>query len=93
MNVNTVLGEVSPSDLGWTLPHEHLLSDIYVKFQPHREFMLFDIDLACAELVKFADAGGSTLVDVTTNDIGRSPMRFREIAERTGVNIVMGTGR
>ena len=37
MQVNTVLGSVSPADLGWTLPHEHLLSDIYVRFQPHRD--------------------------------------------------------
>lgn len=93
MKINTVLGEVSPADLGWTLPHEHLLSDIYVKFQPHREYMLFDLDLACVELAKFGAAGGSTLVDVTTNDIGRAPLRLREIARRTGVNIVMGTGR
>jgi predicted metal-dependent phosphotriesterase family hydrolase len=93
MNINTVRGEISPADLGWTLPHEHLLSDIYVKFQPHREYMLFDVDLACAELTKFADAGGSTLVDVTTVEIGRAPLRLREIATRTGVNIVMGTGR
>ena len=93
MNVNTVLGEVSPADLGWTLPHEHLLIDIYVRFQPHREYMLFDVDLACAELAPFAAAGGTTLVNVTTNEIGRSPLKLREIATRTGVNIVMGTGR
>jgi predicted metal-dependent phosphotriesterase family hydrolase len=93
MHVNTVLGEVSPADLGWTLPHEHLLIDIYVRFQPHREYMLFDVDLACAELATFASAGGSTLVNVTTNEIGRSPLKLREIATRTGVNIVMGTGR
>jgi phosphotriesterase-related protein len=55
--------------------------------------MLSDIDLACAELARFASAGGSTLVDVTTNEIGRSPLGLREIATRTGVNVVMGTGR
>jgi predicted metal-dependent phosphotriesterase family hydrolase len=93
MNVNTVLGEISPAHLGWTLPHEHLLIDIYVRFQPHREYMLFDVDLACAELAPFAAAGGTTIVNVTTNEIGRSPLKLREIATRAGVNIVMGTGR
>jgi phosphotriesterase-related protein len=93
VQVNTVLGGIAPADLGWTLPHEHLLIDLYVRFQPHREYMLFDVDLACAELAMFASAGGRTLVNVTTNDIGRSPIRLREIARRTGVNVVMGTGR
>jgi phosphotriesterase-related protein len=93
MRVNTVLGEVAADDLGWTLTHEHLLIDIYVRFQPHREYMLFDVDLACAELAPFVAAGGSTLVEVTTNDIGRSPVRLAEIARRIGLNIVMGTGR
>jgi phosphotriesterase-related protein len=93
MRVNTVLGEVSPNDLGRTLAHEHLLIDIYVRFQPHREYMLFDVDLACAELAPFVAAGGKTLVEVTTNEIGRSPLQLAEISRRTGVNIVMGTGR
>lgn len=93
MDVMSVLGPLSPRSLGLTLPHEHLLSDLYVQFQPHREFMLFDSDLACEELGRFAALGGRTLVDLTTSDIGRDPTSLRDIASRTGVNIVMATGR
>jgi len=93
MDVMSVLGPIQSRSLGLTLPHEHLLSDLYVQFQPHREFMLFDVDLACEELARFAAVGGRTLVDLTTSDIGRNPLDLRDIASRTGVNVVMGTGR
>ncbi|MEV5302572.1 MULTISPECIES: phosphotriesterase family protein [Amycolatopsis methanolica group] len=44
------------------------------------------------ELQWFIDAGGQTVVDCTNGDIGRNPRALREISERTGLNIVMGSG-
>lgn len=93
MSVMTVSGPVDADALGVTLPHEHLLIDLYRVFQPHREMMLNDVDLAVAELSRFAAAGGGTVVEVTTPDLSRDPAGLAEIARRTGVNIVMGTGR
>lgn len=93
MDVMTVRGPVSGADLGITLPHEHLLLDLYQVFQPHRDMKLYDKDLAAAELDLYAKAGGGTLVEVTTPDLGRDPKGLVELSDRTGVHIVMGTGR
>ena len=81
------------SELGITLPHEHIYLDLSRVFPPHTEFMLNDVALACEELSFFAEVGGKTVLEVTTPDIGRSPASLVEVARRTGVNVVMGTGR
>ena len=43
---------------------------------------------ACAA----ARAGGSTLVDLTLEEIGRDPAALRRVAEASGVTIIMGCG-
>lgn len=91
--VMTVLGPVPAAELGITLTHEHLLLDLFQYFQPHREFLVNDRALAAQELELYARAGGRTLVELTTPDIGRDPAGLAEIARETGVNIVMGCGR
>jgi phosphotriesterase-related protein len=90
--IMTVKGPIEPSELGITLPHEHLLVDLYKVFQPHREMKLIDRDLASAELQLFKDAGGSTIVELTTLDLSRDPHGLLQISETTGVNIVMASG-
>lgn len=51
-----------------------------------------DEDIAVAELAFFRHAGGGTVVDVTTADKQRDPVALRQISERAGVSVVMGTG-
>ena len=51
-----------------------------------------DVGVAVAELAFFKDAGGGTVVDVTTADKQRDPVALRQISERADVNVVMGTG-
>lgn len=91
-SVMTVLGPVAADELGVTLPHEHLLIDLFKVFQPNRELLLNDPELAADELALFAAAGGGTIVDLTTQDLGRRPGDLVEISRRTGVNIVMCAG-
>ena len=94
--VQTVTGDVSPSDLGLTLPHEHLLIQ-HVAWR--RDSILDDADLAQQELELFAGYPFNTirertLVEVTSHGV-RGPShaeRLRMIAEKTGVRIVMATG-
>jgi phosphotriesterase-related protein len=52
---------------------------------------LDDLDLAAEELRAFAAAGGGTVVDLTTIDLGRDPAALERISRETGVRIVMGT--
>jgi predicted metal-dependent phosphotriesterase family hydrolase len=43
------------------------------------------------ELNDYVDAGGATLIDCTSIEIGRDPSKLRTVSERTGLKIVMGT--
>nr|WP_272943803.1 hypothetical protein [Arthrobacter crystallopoietes] len=117
----TVLGPIPASELGPTLPHEHLFIDLMAYVDELARFqqsailddgiglsnladiranpygnrlncILNDVDLASRELERFLAAGGRTLVDVTNKDIGSNPAGLREVALRTGANIVAGIG-
>lgn len=53
---------------------------------------LFDEDAAAEEAQRFADLGGSTIVDATCRGIGRDPAALQRISRRTSLNVVTGTG-
>ena len=53
---------------------------------------LLDVDVATEEAGEFYNAGGSTIVDVTSIGIGRDPLALRRISRGTGLNVVMGGG-
>jgi phosphotriesterase-related protein len=61
-------------------------------FAVRDNLLLTDVDLAVAEMARFAAAGGRTLVDLTLDEIGRDPGFLRDVALRTGLNVVMGCG-
>jgi predicted metal-dependent phosphotriesterase family hydrolase len=48
--------------------------------------------LQAKELKKFGDAGGKTVVDASLPGIGRDAKALKRISQKTGLNIVMGTG-
>jgi phosphotriesterase-related protein len=55
-------------------------------------YRLVDVETTVAELEPVAAAGCRTVVDTTPVGLGRSPQHLREIAARTGLNVVMGCG-
>ena len=54
--------------------------------------ILSDVDLATSELAEFGKAGGRTIVDLTTVELGRNPLALRKISLATGINIITCTG-
>jgi|SRR5690554_5018050 len=87
--VRTVLGPIDADEMGITLPHEHLfINHQWVSKQPGG--ILNDIELAVAELIEFKNLGGKTVVDATSRGLGRAPLAVKQIAEKTGLNIVIG---
>ena len=52
--------------------------------------MLDQIEDISSELQYFTDCGGKTIFEVTTIDLGRDPLKLREIARKSHVNIIMG---
>ena len=91
--INSVLGPIDSSDLGFTLMHEHImvaasgLSKSYPDLLgPNRE------ERAIACLKKAKAAGINTLLDATTFDLGRDPELLRHVAFESGVNLINVTG-
>jgi predicted metal-dependent phosphotriesterase family hydrolase len=90
MDIMTVTGPVEPDELGVVLPHEHVFIDLVREYRGSG--LLNDEELAREELAAIEAAGGRTLVDLTTDEIGRDPAALRRVSEATGISIVMGCG-
>jgi phosphotriesterase-related protein len=90
MDIMTVTGPVAADELGVVLPHEHVFIDLVREYRGSG--LLNDEHLACRELRALKSAGGSTLVDLTLDEIGRDPAALRRVSEATGIAIVMGCG-
>ena len=58
-----------------------------------KDNLLFsDPELMAAEALEFKKAGGSTIVDQSSVGTGRSPEAIRNLANLTGLHVVMGCG-
>jgi phosphotriesterase-related protein len=113
-SIMTVTGPISPSTLGPTLMHEHILCDLtnpawrdepaslaitletrhtldYRPMVPGHH-VLADESIAAHDLSAFRAAGGSAIVDLTTDGIGPDPMGLKRLSELTGVSIILGAG-
>jgi phosphotriesterase-related protein len=55
--------------------------------------VLSDESLAVEELAAYRRAGIATVVDPTTEELGRNPLALRRISEATGIRIVACTGQ
>jgi len=89
MAIMTVQGPIPAAAAGYTLSHEHLLCDLWPIVHSY-DGILDDESLAARELDTYREAGGATVVDVTSGGLGRNPAALRRISQATGVNIVMG---
>ncbi len=92
-HVMTVLGPVDPSELRFTLPHEHTQCTLW-HIQNRWDYweLTRDEPVILDELRLFKEAGGTALADLTLPGIGRDPAWLRRISELSGLHIVMGGG-
>jgi phosphotriesterase-related protein len=92
-HVQTVLGPIDPAELGFTLPHEH--TQIALWHVPDRwDYwqLTRDEPLILEELAAYRAAGGSGIVDLTPEGVGRDPAWLTGIARSSGLHVVMGCG-
>lgn len=54
--------------------------------------LLADAEVAASEVARYADLGGKTIIDTTGLGAGRNLAGLRSVSERTGVQIIAGTG-
>ncbi len=92
-HVQTVLGPVDPADLGFTLPHEHTAISLW-QIPGRWDYweLTADEPVIRAELERFRDAGGRTLVDLTLPGVGRDPAWLTELSRASGLHLIMGGG-
>ena len=90
--VRTVLGDISPEEMGLTYAHEHIIIEESYPTLANPLFLLNDVRKVSAEVQRFYDAGGRTMVDTMPADCGRNVLKLAEVSRRTGVNIIAPTG-
>ena len=91
--IQTVRGAISPSDLGFTLPHEHTKVTLW-HIQGRWDYweLIGEEPRIVEELGAYAAAGGRALVDLTLDGIGRDLSRLARLAEATKLHIIGGSG-
>lgn len=97
--VMTVLGPISPADLGFTLPHEHIFIDLTLfpggKPAGGLDAIVDPIrhgEIMRQELADFQAVGGRSVVDLTVRNMGGDIQEVKRMAEMTGLNIIAGCG-
>ena len=92
-HVQTVLGPIEPAALGFTLPHEHTQIALWhIENRWDYWQLTRDEPVILTELERYRGSGGRSLVDLTLPGVGRDPAWLRGLAEKSGLNIVMGCG-
>lgn len=86
--IRTVLGDVSPADLGVCDAHDHLFFGS--PRLPGQE--LLSVTAARAELAAFREQGGGTVVQWTPYGLGRRAADLPPLSRETGVHVVAATG-
>ena len=87
--IKTVCGEIPDDRLGATLAHEHL----YVNLCIHSgkpDNIVTDEALVISELAVFREAGGQSILEMTSIGLDPNPQALRRISEASGVHIVRG---
>ena len=89
----TVRGEIAARRMGFTLPHEHLMSTFGAESSEspqYDEVRLMAQVLPYLERVK--RLGCRTIFDCTAAYFGRSPRLLKTFSERSGLHLVTNTG-
>ena len=95
MQIQSVLGPIDSAALGQTLIHEHVCcADWSMRANFGSRFFDHDTFMAMAErcFAPLRARGVQTLVDGTPINLGRDKALIRQVAQRTGLNIIASSG-
>ena len=92
--INSVLGPLDTSNLGFTLPHEHLVDSSAGIPTTYNELINRDkaLEVATDELTRAHDEGVDTIVEVSPLDLGRDVKLMEQVSRRSGVQFICCTG-
>lgn len=94
MFIRTILGDISPDQLGVCDCHDHLIRSGGAEPKMDPDFLLDSAEMAIRELNYWYDAGGRAIVDMDVTGCGRNIPKMLQIAQalQGKVNIIMSTG-
>ena len=94
VTINSVLGPMDTSQMGYTLCHEHVAGSAAGILQVYPEFINRQdaIESAIAGLKEARGEGVRTVVEVSTLDLGRDVRTMEQASRGSGVNIICATG-
>ena len=90
--VRTVLGDISPAELGVCYAHEHLIIDASYTTEQSPGFLIDDVDRCAAELTDARAAGVGAMVDSMPMACGRNVVKLAVASRRSGVHVLCPTG-
>jgi phosphotriesterase-related protein len=93
--VQTVTGPVDTAKLGFTLSHEHVSvssAGIWRAWPELYGGRQRAVQVAVEQLRRARDEGISSIIDVTTFDLGRDVRLLEEVSRKSGVQIIASTG-
>ncbi len=92
--VNGVLGPIETRDLGFTLMHEHILVASWSMRHCFPDYVDEEklIRDAIGEMGPLQERGVRTMVDLTPINLGRDIRVIREVAEKSGIQLIAATG-
>jgi phosphotriesterase-related protein len=94
LKIMTVTGEIPVSEMGITLPHEHVMFDLTMidSLTANR----YNKDSVIKRMLPFFEElkpfKVQTFVDGSPEFMGRDPLLLAELSRKTGIHIVTGTG-
>ena len=93
-SINTVLGTIESSQLGYTLVHEHILSTSAGMKEVYPEFIDREstIETATTHLAECKNEGIATVIDMAPFDLGRDVLLLQEVSKKSNINIITTTG-
>ena len=90
--IRTLLGDIDPKDLGYTMAHEHILDEPAVGGYNDPDHQLNDFDKSLEMMERYKKIGGLSVAEASTKHWGRNTLGMAEISKRSGVNIICCTG-
>lgn len=90
--IRTILSDIEPETLGFTMAHEHVLDDPRVGGFMDADHVLNDYDKAKEMLLVYKNGGGQALAEASTKHWGRNTEGMVKLSEETGINIICCTG-
>lgn len=91
--VMTVTGPISPEHMGFTLPHEHIMSTFGDDPARYPWYNLPDLmRTVLPYLEKVKSLGCQTILDCTAAFFGRHPELLRKISQASGIQVLTNTG-